>query len=379
MAVKDPGNTPLYVVAAVVTSATELPQLRQQFQVVKEDHFQDGAEMRSVRIRKNDKRRMSILRDLCSADFSLYLLVVDKRLLRAPGFGYPKSFVKHIYDRLYRNLFQDFHRVSIHADRVKNPPFMAELQRYLEKQHENSLFHQWQIEFVDSGGEVCVQAADMIAGSIARCFASTKGDEMLREVLRVLEARIVLFRRFPEYRLPATVDPNECEHTDHDGAIEARALSEAYSFLNTNGDTTELPRLAQVNCVQTLLSHYNIDPEGWVSTSALRRAHLERFGMEITARKFRLSVIGRLRDEGLLIASKRRGGYKIPTGLADMTEFVNTHNEKVKRMVDRVGRARQTVLRATDGRVDILAPEEFANLREAIQAMRQTERPGAQT
>jgi hypothetical protein len=80
------------------------------------------------------------------------------------------------------------------------------------------------------------------------------------------------------------------------------------------------------------------------------------------------SVIGKLRDAGLLIASKTTGGYKLPTSMADMIEFVNRQNSQLTPMIHRVQVARQTVRRATDNAVDILAAPEFQNLRAAVMA-----------
>jgi len=369
LAVAKGGNTPLYVLAAVVLDSDKLTQSKAAFQAVRAKYFQRNAEMRSSSIGQNDRKRRVVLVDLCEVQFNLYLLIVDKRNLKSPGFRYPKSFVKNIHDRLYRELVRDFHQVQIRADRVKNPPFMDELRSYWAKHHENSLFSQWDFDFVDSEQEVCVQAADVVAGSVAYCFETKAREGMLHDLLHVLTPRITLCSWFPDFSVPAVVDLTGVGSSDFDALIETRAVAEAYQFINTHSDESDHDLCSQVNCVEILLSQYSIDPDQWVPTHVLARRHEERFGEEISARKLRQSVVGRLRDQGLLIASQRRGGYKIATSFADMVEFVNTQNEKIKKMVDRVSLARDKVFRATGQKLDILSPDEFANLRAAITAM----------
>jgi len=278
---------------------------------------------------------------------------------------------------MYSRLLADYGWLHVIADEIKNPPFMKEIKRFIERKHGSSLFQPWDMQFVRSTAEPGIQAADVVAGSVARCFERAANDSVLDDYLNILEPRFGVFANFPDYTSRAIVEPSALGPTDHDATIANRAVSEAAAFINDHIDSDDCDIRSQVVCIQSLLTHYGVNSEKWVPTRVLCDAHLSAFGVEISPRRLRLTVIGRLRDAGLLVASQRAGGYKIAVRAADMTEFVNTLNEKVKKMVVRVELARNKVLSATEQSLDILAPDEFANLRKAIEGMRSLpSRPG---
>ncbi len=86
---------------------------------------------------------------------------------------------------------------------------------------------------------------------------------------------------------------------------------------------------------------------------------------DYTAHYFKTKIIAKLRDAGILIASSSKG-YKIPESEEELIKFVNHTNSMIQPMLARVKKARQRVLSATNGELDILDKEAFESLRKMI-------------
>ena len=242
---------------------------------------------------------------------------------------------------------------------------MNEMREYLDRNNLVGLFEMNSFEFVDSKADVFIQVADFIGGSIRSCFERNPQTAMTDAVLEKVRPRIIQLLPFPEaYGRYIAKIPGFGEY-DH--AIEARAVLDAEEFLRTHGNTDDPETILMVGIVRKLLEALAWGDACWVSTEALMD-YLNALSPEpISEQSFR-GLIGRLRDTGLLIASRTSGGYKIPTSMGDMIEFLNRQNSQLAPMIERVRLARETVRRATDNAVDILAYPEFGNLQNAVDA-----------
>jgi len=358
-----PNISSFYVVCALIVDPSDLPSVSDRFEAVRKRYFK-GREMKSSGI-DSPAFRLHILQDLLGARFSLHVLIGNKALLTSPGMRYPKSFIKYLHGFLYKQLVKDHPGVRILADKLKNPPFMKEMRAYLERNNLLSLFEMNSFAFVDSESDVCVQAADFIGGSIRASFERNPQTALTDPVIEKLRWHITQILTFPEsYSRYIAKIP---ELNEYDYAIESRAVLEAESFLRKNSESDQLDHVLQVAVVRKLVNALTWRDDTWVSTESLMD-HLNSIVHEpISEQAFR-GVIGKLRDAGLLIASRTSGGYKLPTSLADITEFLNRQNSQLAPMIQRVRIARDTVRRATDNAVDILGAPEFQNLKAAVTA-----------
>lgn len=351
-----------YVVCALVVDPAHLDQVIQRFQEVRNRYFKNR-EMKSSGI-SSDVLRQAIVQDLTGVPYSLHVLVGNKKLITSPGLRYPKSFIKHLHGFLYKEVLKDYSGVHIRADQVKNRAFMDEMSTYLTKNNLFGLFDMNSFEFVDSKSDVCIQVADFIGGSIRACFERNPQTPFTDPTMQKLNWHINQIHTYPDsYRRYIAKIPGVGEF---DQKIESRAVLEAEEFLRKHRADEELDRELQVEAVRSLLLAL-AKGDNWVPTGSL----MERLNViapePLSEQSFR-GVIGKLRDAGLLIASKTTGGYKLPTSMADMIEFVNRQNSQLTPMIHRVQVAQQTVRRATDNAVDILAAPEFQNLRAAVMA-----------
>ena len=361
-----PGVSRHYIVVAVLVDADQHTAAMDIFERTRREHFQTG-EMKSSAIGENHGRRNRVLDALAAAPFGLYILDVDKSKLTTLGFQFWRSFIKHLHGRLYKDICKDFSAVRIQADRIKKPWFVRELQGYVERINTTPLFNTTSWEYMDSKANVGIQAADMIAGTLALCERNDWSPPC-PGYLRVLRDRIRHLDRFPQPLRPYTVE-YEADHGNRfDLAITLRARTEAGEFINRYRDSDDLDKQLGMRCVQALINHGDTHGlNAWMSTEALRLLLEEASAEEISEHKVR-NVVGQCRDAGVLIASRTAGGYKLPTCIKDLIEFLNRQNSQIGPMLQRVRMARETMRRATEGQLDILSPEPYANLRRAIEA-----------
>lgn len=77
---------------------------------------------------------------------------------------------------------------------------------------------------------------------------------------------------------------------------------------------------------------------------------------------FRLKIICKLRDAGVIIASSQRG-YKIPTKESELYDFVDHGVQVVLPMLSRLKRCRDIVKLSTKGRLDLFDHDEYRDIK----------------
>jgi hypothetical protein len=81
-------------------------------------------------------------------------------------------------------------------------------------------------------------------------------------------------------------------------------------------------------------------------------------GRDYTPHYFKIRIIAKLRDVGVLISSGQNG-YKIPVREKEILEFVNQTSSMIKPMIDRLKICRDRVLSATQNEFDVLQFKEY--------------------
>jgi hypothetical protein len=247
---------------------------------------------------------------------------------------------------------------------------MESFARYLLEKHCETLFDRPRVTFANSRDEPLVQLADVICGALARTYDATKTDLRSAELLQLLRPRALMIEEWPvRYRaasgtgsLLAAADPG-------DDDVARFSVARAEDFLEAHEATLDRDRRAQVLALKKLLFELRFgDPNAYVAADALREVLVD-FGEHRDEQWLRSTVIGRLRDAGVLIASTRVGGYKIPNSIQNINAFVALAEHVVPAMLQRVTRARDAVLLITSGRVDVLEGEHLDVLRRAVEAI----------
>ncbi len=181
-----------FIVSAIIVENNNLENVVSQVEGIRKKYFQTG-EMKSTGIGKNDSRRIKVLKDLANVDFYIYSLVVDKSKLFSEGYRYKKTFYKNICGILYTELYRAYPDLTLIVDEHGHNPFMLSFRKYVEKKHNNTLFSE-QFLFEQSHEHVMLQVADIIAGTLLRCFDQSKLSSQKDEFLAIFCPTAINFR-----------------------------------------------------------------------------------------------------------------------------------------------------------------------------------------
>lgn len=358
-----------YIVLAIIINEDEYPSLLEHFKGVRSRNFHKCHEMKSVLIGNDVPKRKRVISDITSKSFDISILIVDKSKLTSPGLCFSPSFIKFMHSRLYRNIKEDFHYVHIKADSIKSKMFMDEFERYIHKYNYKTLFSDWSFEFIDSKSNECIQVADILSGTIRRCMEQQETKENTAIFYSYFQNRSYI-EIFPYAEYNYLYEISRDERDTFDIHIERRATEEAARFINTHKYSTDELVQERLHCIQILFSDYLLNKgESWVSTNELKEKLEQVLLVPISDQKLR-AIIGQLRDDNVLIVSRRSGGYKLPTKEAELYEYLNTQNMTIVPMVNRVSLAHDLIRRATGGKVDILEKDEYKSLKYFVNALK---------
>jgi hypothetical protein len=356
-----------FIVASIILSSDNKEQCETQAEEIRKRHFQTG-EIKSSKVGSNDTRRITVLNDLAALNFQIYAVIVDKRQLFGEGFKYKKSFYKFLNGLVYNELFKTFPKLHITVDEHGGNDFMIGFKKYVQKQHIPDLFFGSEFRFEGSPNSVLIQVADFIAGTLGRCYDELKKSARHKEFLEILKPKITSLNFFPQEVRNLDYEP-EKDDKIYNRTIAELSYNLANNFLDKNKGISQEEK-DQINCLKLLLLYFKaFDYKKYVSTKEIIN-HL-RVDREkpINEQYFRSKVVAKLRDEGLIIASKSSGdkkGYKLPTSVEDLYYFVNHGNSMIIPMLARIKRCRDTIKLATQNETDILEKPEYQHLRSIL-------------
>jgi hypothetical protein len=359
------GVSTYFVVTAVIVDSSVLEEEQNRLQNIIDRYF-PGGELKSSKIGGNIARRIRILTELSDIKFKHYSQVIDKsQIYYDSGLAFRRSFIKYINRAIYGHLFEAFTDIHLVADEHGKSDFMKGFAAYLRKRLPPRLFETATFEFADSKKHPFLQVADVIAGTISRAYLEK--DPI--SVLESIRSNTIIIDEWPP-RIPG---PSRIDNLDElkklDYLVRNYAYSYASDFVQTNSSSRTTDIQAQVAAVRYLLYHFRtIDPEEYVTTRLIRD-HLKELGFPMSERALRSSVIGKLREEGVIIASSPFG-IKIPYSVKEIRDFVARVNSQVTPYIGRLSKCRKQFLLATEGRLDIVSKQEFPELHSYIEKSR---------
>lgn len=355
------GVTDHFVVVAVMVETGQLSALQQGIEVVRSKHF-NSAEMKSSGIGSNWKRRNSVISDLLKLPFKCHVLSVDKRqIFKDSGLQYKRPFLKYIHGLLYSRLYGALPDLHVIADRHGSDNFMDGFRDYVHRRHIPTLFDtDAGFRFEDSASQPLIQLADVLAGTIGHALRPDS-NRTLDSVLQDLSDHILTFAEWPP--VARRYVPPAGNESELDRVVRIHSFNQASVFLNNVADSRDPNVRLQIEVLRHLYfnSQY-ISESAFISTKALRKLLRDVLGADISTHTFRTTVVAPLRDAGVLLASGPKG-YKIPVSQGDIMSFVEHGHLIAAPLLARLNRARNELLTASNGRLDILGAEELAYLR----------------
>ena len=145
--------------------------------------------------------RFSFLNQICSNDFFVRAIVVDKRLVRSDHLiSQHKAFYNYIINLVLTNSAGTIRDAKVKIDGSGSREYKKAMENYLKSQTKSAESRVVEgVSFVNSKGDQLIQLADMVAGATRRSFDDSKSDsgdyaKVLRRVWRQVKSDIWEFK-----------------------------------------------------------------------------------------------------------------------------------------------------------------------------------------
>jgi hypothetical protein len=360
-------TTAAFIVAAVLVRDENLPATRAALDMVRQQHFGNGP-IKSNRVGDDDDRRLRVLTAILMLPLEFAAVAFDKvRLYRDgellyPGLRFKSTFYKFTHRQLFEPLYSKHVGMHVLADRFGREEYMDGFRDYVLKR-QRSLFVNHTFDFSGSREDVLIQAADFVAGSLARIYDPKKLSPRAGEILRVLYPKARFVFDWPKRFQRA---PSPLGSSKHDAVVREFSREQVWSYLRQYEQIEDEEVVGRVETLNRLLFAAEVeDGDPWVATSKLQDYLGHKTDAAWSEHQIRSKVIAALRDAGVLIASSPNG-YKIPSSASDMSEFFEHAQRVVVPLINRVRTAHEALLQVTDSGLDLLGLPDFADLRDLV-------------
>ena len=356
-----------FVIASIVVKENDLVSLQEGLDKVRKKYF-GNAEMKSKSIGSNYQRRRSILSDLANLPFAVFAVVFDKRkMTNYYGLRYKQSFYKFLNNIVHKELRRAFANLVVMADEIGGSEYMKSFSSYFREQSDiPTLFGDASFFFNKSDNNVCVQLADIIAGTIARKFDELYKKEEITDFIPIIKSKLIRIQLYPQ-----TYENYQIENSPiaqgYDLEIANVCLKQAVEFIERNKDAKSAETQAQIIVLDYLLFRFlNNDLRKYIPTKELQnQLSTTAFG-GFSTQTFRNRIIAKLRDEGVIIASSSNG-YKIPSKESELFDFINHGTTIIYPMIARLRKCRDLIKLGTANRLDLFEHIENENLKNVLE------------
>ena len=366
MEVHKDGVSSHFLICATLIKEENLIAGQKIIDKVRKTHFQNS-EIKSSNVKRvQHTRRLTILNDLNEIDFTIYVIVVDKKEIDSEGLSIKQSFYKYFNKLLVTDLNRINNKITFIADQIGTAEYQKSFQKYIESEvTQYDLFNETKLfEFSDSKENNLVQLSDFVVGSLAKCFDTKHFQENSSEYLKLLKDKLNV-RFWPNNVANYIRQENETENFDP--KIAELSLTLVKDYIAKNEKKVETDFIAQIYLLKYLMLIQKVSPHYFISTHELMDKLKNEIGLEYSVRLFRKNIIGNLRDNNIIIVSSNKGGYKLPVNKSDLTEFVNRYNSILQPMISRMKKCRDSILLGSMNEIDILQYPEYEFLKEVIE------------
>jgi hypothetical protein len=360
-----PGSSGFFVICSIIITENDLSQAYELAEALRLQHFQKG-EIKSSKLKTKDSdRRRKILADLAGLPIKLYFTVVDKgRLYKDGGMQFKQSFIKSVNNLLYERLFNHCPDLHMTVDEHGGPEFQESLRAYVAARYCDDLFGESAFQTKSSKSDVLIQVADFFAGTVAHIYEGKASNDVVEVYKNILRNRTLGLLEWPP-RYQSFIPPPMSESAYADYRVHQQALKQADQFLAKIGKHPDEDERLQLCILDYLRFRSEFVSDEYVSTEEII-AHLKEKGFPgLGDQKIRSSGIAKLRDAEVIIASATKG-YKIPRTRADINDFLELAASQILPLLDRVKTARDVYRLSSLGEYDILAEEQFAELKKLL-------------
>lgn len=306
-------------------------------------------EFKSSRIR-TEKRRIEILKELQKVEFRFINLSIEKRKVFGKWTSNPKVFYKYTQKILHTELHRLYENRSVTIDKFGNEQYQNSLKEYLERNLQLELFGDI-IMIGSAKDEILIQLADLIAGThrLLRKNKFEKSNE-INELIISKELHTLIwpddFQRFLLKNI----------RKEQDKLIADISISYAERYIEEKKHISDNKhRIMILEYLLFQIKHVN--PYSYTYSNELID-WLKEYGINYSDEEFRKEIIGQLRDDGVVIASSRKG-LKIPVTEEELNEYLNYTSGRYLTIMRRLKETYKTLNGTALGKLKIFESSEF--------------------
>ena len=357
------GVTTHFIITSIIVEQSKLEEVRTQVNEIRKKHFQTG-EMKSSKIGKKHERRKKILEDLRPIDFKIFSVVVDKReIAEWKGLHYEQSFYKFLNNIMHKELIRAFPILTICSDEIGGSRYMQSFSEYVQKRIDiPTLFGEADFCFENSKNDVLIQLADLISGTLGYVYDVKKHTNNTPDYEKILDDKLIRTELYPKTYNTYLVNTSALAQ-EYDEIIATICLKQAVDYINKYQNDDEEEKQAQIQVLKYLLFRFmNNDTRKYIPTKELQ--NFLRGTPFFDLQSFRTNIIGKMRDEGVIISSSStKKGYKIPANEAELYDFINHGVHIIMPMLSRLKKCRDIVKIGTINEIDLFDRTEYQQLK----------------
>ncbi|MDI1233385.1 MAG: DUF3800 domain-containing protein [bacterium] len=352
----NPTVTSHFVYASLIIPESKLATARKIRQDLA-DKYHQGTAFSSKEFDKKDKKkslqkRIDFLNDLVKMlDFTVDILVIDKKAIDGDGLKFKEIFYKYfqgLFVKKYNNRFESFH---INADNIGSTEYGIELSKYINKNNiERDLFNPERFFRLkdDKIEEPILQLIDMICGSLGKFYSSSHFNQHSQNIYDILHTRISC-EYFPKFEVANTFKLSNIELDNKIREISLASVDPEKIKLKDNQIAKRL--------VEYLQSHYKSNPKRFIQTYEIQE-YLRNFEPDISTEKIR-RLVRDLRYEGAFIISvSQQNGYKIAFDSSDIFEYFTHYSNYFIPMLQKIKIINQEIAKDSFNEFNILEKDE---------------------
>lgn len=365
--IENPTVSTHFIISAIIVKESDLESFNITAEAIRK-HFFQTSEIKSSKVGGKHVRRQAILSEIMKLPFQIFSVCIDKKScmenMNSKGIQYKQTFYKFMNNIVHKELRRAFKKITIIADQVGSNDYMESFCKYVEKQSDvPNLLGEAEFYFKQSDNDIGIQIADFISGTLAYIYDNHKNSGEIPDYYHQLEPNIIRIEQYPKTYRNFVLETSAIAE-DYDKEIAEICYRQAALFIENNSNSSDPEVAAQVLVLQYLLFRFmNNSTRGYIYTQELKRQLQNTDLRDISESTFRMRIIGKLRDKGVIIASSNKG-YKLPSKLSEIYDFINHDARIVIPMLDRLKKCRDLVRLSTNNNLDLLDQPEYNRLKE---------------
>ncbi|MDR7000128.1 DUF3800 domain-containing protein [Neobacillus niacini] len=360
------GDSTHFMITGILVKNSDKEWLEKEINKIWQKYFQNEKNSFSI-IKEQPEQLRQLLTEMSGLPFKIYSYVIDKQKIREnSGVTYKNTFIKYLTRKVLEDLSITFERLDIVADDQDPKEFMKAFINYVKQECIPDLFNYSSFGFNNTKSDILVQLAQWIAATLAIGY-DEKQSKHYHTFYKMIKPQIVRINLWPyDYRNFLYNYKVDRADIKNDEVIIKQAVNLAYQYIDKFRKSDDEDDKLRIDFLKFLLFNLKENPDDYVYTQEILNNLNAIREIDLNPHNFRSSIVSKLRDQGLLIASSNKG-YKLPVCLTDLYDFVNLSSLTIFPMIQRIAKCRDQILQATNKEIDILEQKEYEYLKRVIE------------